>query len=177
MATFNVKSTIITNRDATPKVLIDNYVAAGEKRSCTGYVQTNGAADGVHSLYRMCQVPSNARVDKIMFQADALATGCTMDVGVYWPTFIPVGAGLSASAAATVINTTLFASAIACSAANALTEITNQSTNNTIVKQEQCLWQAAGLASDPGIDLDIVCHVAGAVAAQGYIGLKVDYVE
>lgn len=177
MTTYNIKSTIISNRDATPKVLTDPFVAGGELRSCEGYVQTNGAADGAGSVYRMLQIPSNARVESVKIAADALGSGCTLDVGVFWPTYIPVGAGLSASNQSLVINTTLFASVLAASAANALTDITNQSTQNTIVKQEQPLWQAAGLASDPGIDLDICVYVAGAVATQGYIGLKAAYVE
>lgn len=177
MTTYNIKSTIISNRDATPKVLTDPFVGGGALRSCEGYVQTNGAADGVGSTYRMLQIPSNARVEAVKIAADALGTGCTLSVGVWWPTYIPVGAGLSASVASTVINTAFFASALAASNANALTDITNQSTNNTIVKQELPLWQACGLATDPGIDLDLVVYVAGAVAAQGYIGLKAAYVE
>lgn len=175
MTTYNLKSTIITNRDATPKVLSDPYLA-GSVNAVEGYVQTNGAADGVGSTYRLLQIPSNARVEAVKIQADALATGCTLSVGVWYPTYIPVGAGLAASVASTVINTALFASAMAASNATASTDITNQSTNNSIVNQELPLWKAAGLASDPGIDLDIVVYVAGAVAAQGYIGLKAAYV-
>lgn len=177
MASFNIKSTFITNRDAAPSVLTDSYVAGGLLKSAEGYIQTNGAADGVDSVYRMVSVPSAARVEAVKIAADSLATGCTLDVGVYWPTYIPPGSGLSASVAATAINTTLFCSALNCSAATALTDITNQSTNNTIQTQEKPLWSAAGLASDPGLPLDICVHVAGAVAKQGYIGLKVAFVS
>lgn len=177
MATFNIKSTVITNRDATPKVLTDDIVSGGEVRESEGFIQTAGSADGAGSFYRIAQVPSNARVTNIMFQADALGSGAALDVGVYWPTFIPVGAGLLASNQSLVINTQLFASALGASAATTPLEIINQSTNNTIAKQEQCIWQAAGLTADPGIDLDIVVRVQTAIAAQGYIGLKVKYVE
>ncbi|MEO8837541.1 MAG: hypothetical protein ABI351_02385 [Herbaspirillum sp.] len=176
MSTFNILSTVIANRDATPKVLTDAYVAGGNVCNAEGYVQT-GAADGAGSIYRMFSIPSNARVETIKLAADALATGCTLDVGVYYPTYIPVGAGLSASLASTVINTQFFASAVAASNATATTDITNQSTNNTIVKQELPLWSAIGLTSDPGIDLDVCVTVHAAVAAQGYIGLKGSYVK
>lgn len=177
MATFNILSTVIGNRDAVPKVLTDAFVSGGAARAVEGYVQTNGAADGAGSIYRMFSVPSNARVHSIDLQSDALATGCTLDVGVYYPTYIPVGAGLSAANASAVINTQFFTSAIAASNANAITNVTNQSTNNTIVKQELPLWSAIGLTSDPGIELDICVTVHAAVAAQGYIGLKGVYVN
>lgn len=176
MATFNLKSTIITNRDATPKVLSDSSVDGGKTQESTGYVQSSTATDGAGTFYRLCQVPSSARVSSLILQADALATGAAIDVGVYYPTFIPVGAGLSASNAGAVINTQLFASALAVSNATAATEIINSSGNNTIAKQELPLWNAAGLTADPGIDLDIVVRVQTAIAAQGYIGLKAKYV-
>lgn len=177
MTTYNIKSTIITNRDATPKVLTDALLGGGGLMSVIGSVQTFGAADGSGSIYRMVQVPSNARVEAVKIQNDALATSAAVNVGVYWPTYIPVGAGLSAATAATVINTALFASALAVATAAKPTDITNQSGNNTVLLQEQPLWQAAGLPSDPGIDLDICVSVSTAIQAQGYIGLKVAYQE
>ena len=125
----------------------------------------------------MFPIPSNARIHGLTMQSDALATGCTLDVGVYYPTSIPVGAGLSASSASAVIATAFFASAVACSAALVQTDVLNESGSNTIAKQDMPLWQAIGLASDPGINLDICVTVAGAVAAQGYIGLKAEYVD
>lgn len=175
MSTFLVKSTLITNRDASPKVLTDSFVSGGELRESEGYVQTNGAADGAGSFYIMCSVPSNARVSSVVLQADALATSCTLDIGVWWPTYIPTGAGLAASVASTGINTTLFASAVAASNATSSTDVINQSTSNSIANQELPIWKAAGLATDPMIDLDIVVYVHAAVAQQGYIGLKVRY--
>jgi hypothetical protein len=175
MSTYCVKSTVITNRNATPKTLTDAAISGGRVKAAYGYIQTYGAADGVGSIYKMFSIPSNARVDSVKMQAGALGTGATLDVGVYWPDFIPVGAGLSASVAGTVINTTLFASAVAASDALALTEVLTESAVMTIPVQEKMLWEAAGLASDPNIDLDVCVTVAGAVAAQGYIGLRALY--
>lgn len=175
MTTYNILSTVITNRDATPKVLTDAYVAGGSIKGTTGYVQTFGAADAAGTTYRMCSVPSNARIERVMIQNDSLGTSCTVDVGVWWPTFIPVGSGLSTSVASKVINTTLFASVYNCSNVQTITDITNQSGANTQILQETPLWNAAGLASDPGIELDIVVYVAVAIQVQGYIGLKVQY--
>lgn len=177
MATFNILSTILTNRDATPKVLSDALLAKGEVCDTYGQIQTSTASDGVDSLYRMFSIPSNARIASIVLQADALGSGCKLDVGVYWPTFIPVGAGLSASNQSAVIATQFFCSALGCSAATAATNVMNSNGANTIAKQELPLWSAIGLSADPGIDLDIVVHVNAAVAAQGFIGLRGNYVK
>ncbi len=177
MTTYNILSTAISNRDATPKVLTDAFVAGGQVSASEGYVQTHGAADAAGTTYRMVSIPSSARIEGVKFSNDALATSCTVDVGVWWPTYIPIGSGLSASIASTVIHTTLFASVLNCSASAADTNILNQSLANGIATQELPLWSAAGLASDPNMDLDIVVYVAVAVAQQGYIGLKVSYAK
>jgi hypothetical protein len=177
MTSYDLKSQVITNRDATPMVLTDAFLKGGNAKEASASITTNGSADAADSIYRMVPVPSHARVSKVTLQSDALGSACALDVGVYWPTFIPVGAGLSAANQSVVIGTAFFASAVACSAALVLTEVTNESTTNTIAKQQQPLWQALGLATDPGIDLDVCIHVQAAVAAAGDIGLKVSYVE
>lgn len=176
MAVVNLKSTMITNRDAVPAVLTDAYVANGEMLEAEGYVApANG--DSIASIYRMCSVPSNARVTSVLMQCSALGAGATFDIGVYWPTFIPVGAGLSAANQGLAILQAFFASAIDVSAALAQLEYINESGTNTIAKQEMPLWQAIGLASDPGIDLDICATVTAAMAAAGFASVKVRYVK
>lgn len=177
MATFNILATVIANRDASPKVLTDAYVSGGALAESEGYVQTSTATDGVGSFYRLNQVPSSARISSMDLQAGALGSGATVHVGVFWPTYIPVGAGLVASNASLAINNSFFAASLGMSAATAVTNIINSSGTNTIPNQELPLWQAVGLASDPGIDLDIVVSVAGTIATQGYVGLKTRYAK
>ena len=176
MTVYNVKSTLITNRDSVPEVLTDALVSGGDMKESSGYVQTGSSADAATSTYRLCSVPSKARVTSVVLTTDALGTGAALDIGVYYPTFIPLGSGLSASSAAAVINTQLFGSAIAASSAITETNEIAQSGVVTLAKQELSLWNLAGLSSDPGIDLDICVNVQTAIELQGYIGLKVRYV-
>lgn len=177
MATYNILSTALTNRDATPKVLTDAAIDGGSPKVAYGFVQTKGAADGVGSTYRMCQVPSGARVKSVVLQSDNLGSGCSVAIGVFYPTAIPLGAGLVSSQASLWINTTFFASAYSCSGAVApVNLITYSGSTNTIALQQAPLWSALGLLSDPMINLDIVIEVAAAVATQGNIGLNVEYV-
>lgn len=176
MASFNLKSTIITNRDASPKVLTDPFVSGGEIRESEGYVQTGSATDAVGSTYRLCQVPSNARVTSLVFQCDALGGSSTVNIGVYYPTTLPLGSGLVASNAGAAISASCFIAGISTVSAVAATEIITRA-NVTIANQEQAVWQLAGLSSDPGIYLDIVVAVAVIIATQGYVSLKAKYVE
>lgn len=168
-----LKSSSITNRDATPTVLNSAHVGKGGLQEVAGYVQAS-SSDSAGSKYILCAVPSNARVSSVLFQADALGSGASLSVGVWYPTQIPLGAGLSSSVANTVINTTLFVSALGCSAATAVTDLVTRA-NIDIDDQEKPLWQMAGLTTDPGIDLDVAVYVAGATATQGYVGAKVRY--
>jgi len=176
MTTYTIKSTAITNRDATPKVVSDASESNGDVRESFGYVQSNGAADGAGSKYLLCSIPANARLTDLGFQSSGLGTSCTLDIGAWYPTWMPNGSGLDVSKQSTAINTTIFASAYACS--NAV-ESTNLLSNAqmAINKQDQVLWAMAGLTVDPGPEMmiDIVVYVHAAVALQGYVALRAKY--
>jgi hypothetical protein len=73
--------------------------------------------------------------------------------------------------------TALFASAQSVASALSKSNVTNQSGNYTVTKQEQPLWQAAGMSADPGGTLDIIVLVTTALAAGGLLGLEVQYVD
>jgi hypothetical protein len=103
----------------------------------------------------------------VLFSCANLGASSSVNVGVYRNTK-DGGAAVSA---------TLFASAQATSAALSNSDVTNQSGNYTLDKQEQPLWQAAGLTSDPGGTLDIVATVQVAIAATGLIGAATEYVD
>lgn len=177
MAVAILKSTTIANRDAVPKVFTDAYVSGGNICSSEGYVQSATATDSIGSIYRLCQVPSNARVESVILQCDAMTSGAA-NIGVYYPTFIPAGtAQLSGVVANQAISASFFAAAQSIATALGPTNVVNQSGTNTIAKQELPLWQALGLTADPGIDLDVCVTLSAALTAQGYIGLKTSYVE
>lgn len=171
-----LKSTLITNRDATPKVLSDSFLSGGLMEEVQGSVKT-GASDTANSYYRLVPVPSNAKVSQIYWQSEALGSGCVLDVGVWYPTSIPVGGGnfLSSGSSGAIISSSIFAAGLTAPGANALTEITNQSGNYLIPLQETTLWNVLGFASDPEISFDIGFVTRVATASAGYAGLKVRY--
>lgn len=179
MAVVNLKSTLITNRDATPKVLTDASISGAQLTETYGFVFT-GSADSAASNYRLIQVPSNARVSSLAVINGALGSGCLLDTAVWYPTAVqPGGANfVPAASSATLISSTAFTTAIVGNTANTtpseliVTTNTRQSPNY----QEMPLWQMIGLPSDPEMSLDIGFSVNIAVATAGYIGLKCRYI-
>lgn len=166
MGIVTSKSSIITNRDGGAGTLNSAILDGGRVREKYDLVAAaNG--DSAASRYIVCQVPTNCRVTRILLWSDALGGTAAADCGVYRTT-------ADGSAA---VNSSFFATAVAVSAAVAGTDITNESTSNTLVKRGQPLWQALGVTADPGGYYDICLTLTAATAAAGNIGLTVAYVE
>ncbi len=164
MATENVKSGAITNRDATPSVL--SNAQGGIVKRTWGTVEAAAAGDA-GSTYRMCSVPSNARAIDVILACDDLGTTATLDVGIYQTT----------ANGGAVVDADFFASAVnANSAAVAPTHVEHESGVYNIDDIEKPLWEALGLASDPNRDYDVVVTSAGDIDAAGTITVKVSYV-
>lgn len=166
MAVANTKSTIITNADATPRVLTTSKITGGRYlREAAATVET-AAADDDGSVYRMVRVPSSARISQILYANDAITSGTVYDLGVY----------RTAADGGAVVSQELFASDLDLSSAHALTDITFEATATDISKIEQELWQRLGLSTDPGVMYDI-CFTGSTVgSAAGTISLLVRYV-
>lgn len=165
MATSALKSTGITNRDATPKVATNSRIYGAILMSAVGYV-TALAADDTASRYRVVALPSNAVVRAVYLSSVAQGGSAAVDVGVYRAT---ADGGASVSAA-------LFGSAVSVVSVVNRSDITNESTTYTPALREQPLWQAAGLSADPGGELDIVIAPTAALTNGGQIGVEVQYV-
>jgi hypothetical protein len=164
MAVANTKSTLIGNMDATPSVISNPYVGGGLLREASGTVETL-AADDAASVYRLCRVPSNARITSILLASDAITTASTSDVGIYQ---------IAANGGA-VLDADFFATDYDISSATAFTEVMYEATATDISKCEMPLWQAYGLTSDPAVLYDI-CVTVNDVTAAGTISMKVKYV-
>lgn len=178
MALVNLKSTLITNRDATPKVLTDAGISGGDLREAYGWIFT-GSADNAGSQYRLCQVPSNARLVALSMINGALGSGCLIDTAVWYPTTVPLGGAnfLPASSSAALVSSSAFTTGIVGNTANTTPSALIVTTNTTQGPnyQEMPLWQMLGLAADPEIYLDLGFSVRIATATAGYVGLRATY--
>lgn len=164
---LTLKSVAITNREATPSVFNSPGAGGASKlKTVKSQLASVTAALSITSVIRLVEVPSNAIVSAVYFQSAAQTAG-KFDIGVY----------RNNADGGAVVDADLFASAVDCAAAVVRTDVTNESTNNTIAKQLQPLWQAAGLSTDPGGTLDICATVVttDVTTGTGAIMAEVQY--
>jgi len=177
MAISHVKSTPVTNSDALPAVAN----TAGEGGTAPLKCISSGsvvaiAADSIDTTYQFCRVPSNAKIKAIFFESAVQAAGA-MDIGVYYATDGAIGKPAALLAAA-AIDQDFFATAVSVAAASQPTNVINESGTNTPLKQNQPLWQALGLTTDPGGSFDICGTVTTAITTgTGYMGMTVLFTD
>lgn len=176
MAVDHVKSTFVTNLDATPSV--QNTAGEGGPaplKFVDGFA-TGVASSSINATYQFCRVPSNAKIKSLLFESEAQAAGA-VDLGVYYATD-GEGGRPTALLAAAAISQALFASALALTGAFVPIDVVNESGTYTLDKRTQPLWQAAGLTTDPGGYFDIVGTLTTAITTgTGKMGVRVFYTD
>ena len=161
MAVVAVKSTLITNADATPVVLNNPRVDGGfERVSVATAAITSG--DSVDSTYRMFRVPSNAVMTDLRIYSPDIGTTTISDIGLYD----------TAAAGGAVVDADFFASALSLSggALNG-TDVLHESAVFTIANSGKELWDALGLTSDPHKFYDVALTLTGAADATATVKL------
>jgi hypothetical protein len=169
MAVVDRKSTAITNRDATPRTINNPANSGGALRERIGYIAA-AADDSATSLWRICQVPSNARISEILLSAADFTTAGAINVGLH-RTVADGGA---------VVDADLFASAVDLSGGPfAPLDVTREAgtTNWTLADAANMLWQALGLTADPCIDYDITATISTTFNGGSGVLFKVRYVS
>lgn len=174
MAVDHVKSSFITNLDASPSVAnTTGEGGPGATKSIEGSAVAV-ASSSVDATYQLVRIPSNCKVKSLLFEGAAQTAG-VFDIGLYYATDGEGGKPVALLAAA-AIDQDFFASALSNAAAVGITEIVNESGTYTIDKRTQPIWQAVGLTSDPGGFFDIVATVTTAVTTgTGRFGVRCTY--
>jgi len=175
MAVDHVKSTFITNLDASPAVInTAGEGGAGQLMENSGYA-TAVASSSADATYQLVRVPSNCKIKTIFFESAAQTAG-KFDIGAYYATD-GQGGQPTALLAANAISQAYFAAVIDCASAVVRTDITNQAGLYTIDKRAQPLWQALALTTDPGGNFDIVATVktTAVTTGTGRFGISVTY--
>ena len=167
MAVVDLLSSIITNRDASPRAANDPKLEKGRLREAVGFVETN-LDDSIASTYRLCQVPSGARIAQVLLWADGASATGDMDLGLYQTT----------DKGSAVVDADFFASAIDINAAAlSAVDVTHESAVYGLEDAEKTLWEALGLSADPFLDYDIVGTLTAALTTTAQtIMVKVRYV-
>lgn len=175
MAVDHVKSTPITNMDASPPA----FSTAGE--GGPGYLMSVSSGDvvgiassSIDATYQFVRVPSNCKVKQVLVTSEAQTAGA-MDIGLYYATD-GEGNRPTALLVAAAISRTLFAAAYSVAAASAQLDVIGISTSFSPLKRNQPLWQAAGLSSDPGGFFDIVGSLTTAITTgTGKMGMTCNF--
>lgn len=174
MGTETIKSTPITNFDATPAVRpkLPGLPGGYGPLQVVDALAPFATAMDAGSTYRMVRLPSNAVVKRVEACIETAVTTFTVDIGVYYDTSV----GRDADNRGDVIDADLFASAVALAAVITPTDYTMESTQYSCTEIMQPLWQAAGLSADPGGLLDIVATATATSNGTSDLYLRVSFV-
>ncbi|CAM4031936.1 hypothetical protein [Ectopseudomonas alcaliphila] len=172
MAVVTTKSTAVTAGDAFPQTNTNQKIHGGRLRESLGVVEAV-SGDSIGSQYRLARVNSGDRISRVLLSCDAITT-CAADVGVYDIASVNAGA---------VVDADFFASAQSLASALVNQDVTHEAdaadagAGFGLADVEKPLWQALGLASDPGKQYDIVATLTAAAGSAGTVALKVQFVN
>lgn len=161
MAVVQTNSAQITARNSG--VLANAAVVGGSVESAVDIVPlANG--DSIASVLRIVRLPSNARIVDVRLFNTAITAGAA-DVGLYQV----------ASNGGAVVDADFFSAAQSIATASAGTSV---GFGNILApaNRNKRLWEALGLAVDPGRDYDVALTLTAATTAAGTAGLDVTYV-
>ena len=161
MAVVAVKSTLITNADATPVVLNSPRVDGGFERIEVATADIT-SGDSIASTYRMFRVPSNAVMTDLRIYSPDIGTTTIADIGLY----------RTAKDGGAVQDADFFASALSLKdgALNG-SDVLHEAAVFTIANSGKELWEALALTSDPNVFYDVAFTLTAAADATGTVKL------
>ena len=167
MAVVNRYSEHITN--VVAGTATNSNVSDGRTRQSVGYI-TPATDDTQASIGRLCRIPSNCRVSALTVSSADFTTAGACDIGLYYALNTDGSGG-------TALDVDFFATALDFSG-GPFADLTciNESTTNTLAKQAQPIWQAAGLTSDPGGYFDVAYTITTTFNGGQPILMKCSYV-
>lgn len=170
MALEHLKSTPLANADATPRIINNARVMRLPMWEAVGTCEVAASSDAgpPASTYRLCRVPSNARISQVLGWADASGNAGQLNIGVYET---PENGGAVVDADFFIAGANFDPGG---GAAIAALDITHGNAFD-IDDAEKPLWEVLGLSADPHKDYDIVATVAEAPQNGFTVTLKVRY--
>lgn len=177
MATETLKSTAITNRDASP--IVPNAAgktAPGELRAFSASMLIPASASA-GSTIRLVRLPTVAKLKHLFFESEAMGAG-KLNLSAYYSD--STTDGTSVANQGVIVPTTgdqFWASDIDCASAVANADFINESGNNPPQNRDLPLWAALGLTTDPGgyIDVVAVVHTTAVTTGAKRIGVNAEY--
>lgn len=173
MAVVNIKSTVVSNADATPVILNNPFVAYGGDYNETG-VCAAGATDSAASVYRYFRIPSGARIQDVQVMNDANTSGTSYKCGVLFVAGDGGGVVVAAS-------DQIFFSAVTMAAARSIwTSLYFPSIlagGGLVANTSLRIWELLGLAADPFKIYDLAISAVTPGSAGGNMAVQLSYVR
>jgi hypothetical protein len=160
MALVALKSTAVTNQDLG--VAANSWEATGGVRSSVGLVTANNN-DNIGSTYRLTRIPSNARLSVASLFTAAITTGAG-DVGLY----------RTAADGGAVVDADFFIAAQSIATASAGINVIGGNLLSPANRNKR-VWEALGLAADPGTYYDVAITLTAATTGAGAVGIEVQW--
>lgn len=161
MAVVQTNSAQITARNSG--VLANAAQVGASVESAVAQVAlANG--DSIGSVLRFVRIPSNARIVDLRLFNTAVTAGAG-DVGLYQ----------TAGNGGAVVDADFFSAAASIATASAGTSVAFGNLLSP-ANRDKRVWEALGLASDPGRDYDVAITLTAATTAAGTAGVDVSYV-
>ncbi len=177
MSVEALKSTSITNLDASPVVANTAGEGAGAPQIVqTEYVTVSAAAD-VTSTYRLIRVATTVKLKELILESEAMGAGA-INISAYYSDSTTDGTAVANQGL--IVPTTgnqFFASDINLASAQNNVQVLNESGNNGLANRNLPFWQALGLTADPGgfIDIVAVVHTTAITTGAAKLGLRLTY--
>jgi hypothetical protein len=161
MAVVNLKAAAITSADAS--VATNSFLAKGRVIESIGAsAVANG--DSIASTYRLCRLPSNARMSDVRLFCTAITSGAA-NIGLY----------RTAADGGAVVDADFFIAAQSIATALSGTDVSGGNVL-TPINREKRLWEALGLTSDPVIYYDLTVVLTAATTAAGSLAVQASFV-
>lgn len=174
MATEGLKSTRITNLDASP--MVQNTAGAQGpyvmKAVDTIITPTSGVTVG--SIYRLLRLPTKCYLKGLVVAGAAMTQG-PFDFGAYYSD--STTDGTPAALQGTVIDADRWGSAVSFASAVQMTDIIFESGVCTLDKLFMPLWQQCGLSADPGGFIDVVATSTNTITTGALMYCRAEYAD
>jgi hypothetical protein len=175
----NLKSTAVTNWDATPPVRPTAGQGGGQSilYDITDKVGPTTDGDTTGGVLRLCRIPSNAIIKQVLLTQVAATTTATFDVGIDYSDDPNDIAANQHFVAGTALNDDIFAAGYDSHASPAAgwVDVTFLNSDYTPAETIQPIWKAAGtgLTSDPQCMMDIVLTNRSTISGAATVMVRV----
>ncbi|MFT3806103.1 hypothetical protein [Arenimonas sp.] len=167
MGVVNLKSTSVTNADATPPVQNKQGFDGGRIRRKLGKASIT-SGDSSTSTYRLFRISSGDTIDKLFISCPDIGTTTVCSIGLYDEPRINGGA---------VVDVDFFGASISLKdGALANSDVTHGNVI-TLANTEKKVWEQLGLNEDPRKLYDVAITLTADADGTGVLAARLMYVD